>query len=128
MEKEEGKMLTKEHCIFVITSNILQKFLTEREKEKGIDVDLWVDAWVGDAILVVCITENCSEGLSIGYGVLDLYSVFVCVCVQIVMVLCIYTRCISTFYLSYGQQCDLQCMCLSGHTPNSTVWVICLPT
>ena len=36
---------------------------------------------MGDAILVtVCITENCSEGLSIGYGVLDLYSVFVCVC------------------------------------------------
>ena len=52
---------------------------------------------MGDAILVVCITENCSEGLFIGYGVLDLYSV--CVCVQIVMVLCIYTLCISTFYL-----------------------------
>ena len=82
MEKEEGKTLTKEHCIFVITSNMLQKFLTQREGKRDVDVDLWVDAWVDDAILVVCTTENCSEGRFIGYGVLDLYTVcvFVCVC------------------------------------------------
>ena len=48
MEKEEGKTLTKEHCIFVITSNVPQKFLTEREKEKGILMLIcgWMHGWM----------------------------------------------------------------------------------